>query len=185
MKTWPAYRVHDFASCWVEDSDFSLPKGGASMKLITDAQNSLYHTRDKWWNGGIQGDVSGIIDTLSYQGQNEVSVSADMDDINKYTPEALVIVLPTTLDSICDLDDKGLAQSIDDQLYTYWSDPKGGGYRVVPVVTMKTIDIGKEIFASSFTAQEFTFESGHCIKKVPGGSEALYYADGAAKGVCY
>lgn len=94
------------------------------MKLIIDVQNSLYHTRGTWWNGGNQNSEIGDKGTLNYPGYNEVSVSADMDDITKHVPEALVIVLPIGLDNICDLDDNGLAQSIDDKLYTYWNDPK-------------------------------------------------------------
>ena len=72
--------------------------------------------------------------------------------------EALVVVLPDKLESLCDFD-KDEAQRVDKALEMYWRD----GYGDLPVVIMKnTKDNGKKFQKETFV-QALTFENGNSI----------------------
>ena len=90
-----------------------------------------------------------------------VCICRNVDDYNQYSGfEALVVSLPTNMDSICDLD-KETAQTIDDKLYRHWID--GYGSLNSPVVIMKNVEMDTDYYQKFFFAQNFLFESGNCI----------------------
>ena len=86
----------------------------------------------------------------------------NVDDYNQYSGfEALVVSLPTNMDSLCDLDKETTAQRIDDKLYRHWID--GYGSLNSPVVIMKNVEMDTDYYQKYFFAQNFLFESGNCI----------------------
>ena len=100
--------------------------------------------------------------------RNEVAFDAGIDyKKNKDKLEALVVVMPSKFQSLCDFD-KDIAQEVDEALNAYWTD----GYGTLPVVILKnTIENGK--YVKNTFRQTFYFENGNCI--IDGGDGNNYY----------
>jgi len=173
QNTQPSYQGHDYSSCWVEESDFWAMQ---DMSLIIEAQNSIYHSRADWWSGDGPWGVE-----TPYWGWNEVSFTKELDDMcgDECKQDALIVVLPSGDNSICDLD-KDIAQHIETQLMNYWSDTFGK----LPVIIAKSTSSDGENYEMEFFTQNFLFENGNCIIPDTTGntSNAYFYPD--TNGVC-
>ena len=167
------YQGHDYSSCWVDEGD--LRKKG-DMNMIIDAQNSIYWNSDDWWNGmSFAGTPS------QYWGWNEVSFDKKLDDPcdgNQCNQDALIIVLPIDLSSICDVD----AQAIDTQMMNYWKD----GFGTLPVIVARNMDSNGDgvNYDMEFFTQNFIFESGNCIIYSFDDNNAYYYPSDDPSGLC-
>ena len=95
--------------------------------MIIDAQNSIYWSKDQWWDPQYSGKEE------KYWGWNEVSFDKGLDDVGNQ--DALVVVLPNNAQTICDMNVE-TAQLIDVQLQSYASDSFGG----LPVIVARNIN---------------------------------------------
>ena len=162
----PSYAGGDYSSCWVDEGDFASSN---SMQVLVDAQNSLYQSRDLWWDSDDSPCSDGS--ESNYQGYNELTFDANADDPSQYpTYEALVVSLPTGFENICSLD-KDTAQKIDDALLRYWND----GYGHSPVSIMSNLSNDGENYGKLFFTQTYMFESGNCIAIGDDGTENAYF----------
>ena len=150
-KLQPMYYGQDMSACWIPEDE--------KWQTIFDMQNSLYDKRHKWWNGAVGGGWEPNSHG-PYPGWNEVAFDYKIDlQENKGKLEALVVVLPDGLESLCDFD-KDVAQEVDEALKMYWND----GYGDLPVLIMKNTKEGGKFVKETFV-QAFTFENGNCIYK--------------------
>ena len=172
QNTQSSYQGHDYSSCWVEESDFV---NMTDMSLIIKAQNSIYQSRWDWWN-----KISPAWEETPYWGWNEVvSFTKELDDMcgDECNQDALVVVLPSDDNSICDLD-KDTAQYIETQLMNYWKDSFG---KLPVIVAKSTSSDGGENYEMEFFTQNFTFENGNCIiPDITGDTNNAYFYPGCS-----
>ena len=110
-------------------------------------------------------------------GWNEVAFDAKIDHKDHlYMLDALIVVLPDGLQSLCDMD-KDIAQEVDQALYQYWNDGYGKDENL-PVLVMKNTKEGGSKFMKETFVQAFSFESGNCIYTNGDGYGNHYYGVG-------
>lgn len=172
----PAYEGQDFSACWVEENDFQTAGG---LQLLTEMQNSIYLSKDDWWNGAVGGDNNPTDSPGfdgNYMGWNEVTFDANIDDPSNIGDlSALAVFLPTNYNNLCDFD-KDTAQWADTYLSKYWVDNYGN----LPVVMMKNTNVNGDgyTYQKEFFVQSYVFDSGNCIKIGDSTGIAYFIGDG-------
>jgi len=88
----PMFTVHDYSSCWFEESDFS--QANNYMSMFVDAMNSVWSARDSFWNHMLPEIYANYYIGEGYWGWNEVTVSENFNTAAFDVTDAIIVGLP-------------------------------------------------------------------------------------------